>query len=197
VAVPADELQGFLVATAATQMDLWVPAWTAMGASALTAIGGVVVVVVQRLLRNRDSTRNTRERVYVEFHSAAIAMMARLNTMVDVMRFRRGLNNRLEELLHMRRPLDGQELHDWLYGDQLPLYHAWSEVLVFGEPEVVGAANNVMDALGRFAERVIGETASKVHARSFDSTRDEALADCGRELEQFREKAKLSWLGSR
>jgi hypothetical protein len=174
------------------QMDLWVPMWTALGASGLTVIGGVAVVIVQRLLQNRDSARNTRERVYVEFHVAGIAMMARLNTMVDVMRFRSGLNNRLEELLRMRRPIDGQELHDWLYVDQLPLYRAWSEVLLFGEPEVVGAANKVMDALGRFAESVINETASKVQARRSDSTRDEALTDCGRELEQFRDYAKLS-----
>jgi hypothetical protein len=96
----------------------------ALGASFLTAAGSLGVVWVREWRRAKADDR------------AAL----RAQAMGESMRLRSGLSEGLDVTLHLRKPADAMEFHDWMARDVMPMHAALDEIWTRWDQEGVRLA---------------------------------------------------------
>ena len=124
----------------------------ALGASFFTAAGSLGVVWVREWRRAKADDRAALRVAVRELLSRSMGVALRAQAMGEAMRLRSGLSEGLDVTLHLRKPADAMELHDWMAQDIMPMHAALDEVWTRWDQEGVRLANDVvgkcMDLLG-------------------------------------------------
>jgi hypothetical protein len=124
----------------------------ALGASFLTAAGSLGVVWVQALRSGKAQDRAALRAAVRELLSRSIAVALRAQTMGETMKLRSGLSEGLDVTLHLRKPADMMEFHDWMAQDLVPMHAALDEIWTRWDQDGVRLANDIvgkcMDLLG-------------------------------------------------
>ncbi len=103
------------------------------------------VVYAQRRTDRREATA-AQSRASVDLLTQSLLFAQRAHALLLTAQVRTGLSESLDILLHLRRPVDPMELHDWLQQGTGPLYDAWSSTWVSSSPAMVTRGNAVIDA---------------------------------------------------
>ncbi len=123
---------------------VWHKALHALSASwspaVIAALVGGLIVAINNAVRDRNQRRREaegalkRERAaaYGELLARSLALAGRVQTVRGMLPLRSGLDEGLNILLRLRKPLDLFELYDWLGQDMGPLQDAWSKILIVG-----------------------------------------------------------------
>ncbi len=110
---------------------------------ALAAFSGVVYQ--QRRTDRREATA-AQSRASVNLLTESLLFAQRARALLLTVQVRTGLSESLDVLLHLRRPVDPMELHDWLQQETRPLYDAWSSTWLSSSPAMVTRGNAVVSA---------------------------------------------------
>ena len=127
-------------------------AWAVVVAGGLGGLlglaGSLGAVLVQQRRLERRSLDGARETAANRLLMHSLALSGRARALLITARTRSGLAEGLMVNLYQRRPIDPQELHDWLMQDVGPLYEAWSAVWTTSTDEAVAAANDLLARCG-------------------------------------------------
>jgi len=116
-------------------------------ATALTvAFAAFAGVVYQQRRTDRREAAAAQSRASVDLLTQSLLFAQRARALLLTVQVRTGLSESLDALLHLRRPVDPMELHDWLQQETRPLYDAWSSTWVSSSPAMVTRGNAVVDA---------------------------------------------------
>lgn len=125
--------------------QVWAVVTAALGAALLTSLGSLGVVRLQEWLRGKASDGDALHRAVLEVLSRSMAVAFRGQTIGQAMKVRSGLGEGLDIMLHIRKPLDHMQFHDWLAQDVVPLNTALAEIWTRWDQEGVRLANEVVD----------------------------------------------------
>jgi len=135
-------------------------------ATALTvAFAAFAGVVYQQRRTDRREAAAAQSRASVDLLTQSLLFAQRARALLLTVQVRTGLSESRDVLLHLRRPVDPMELHDWLQQGTRPLYDAWSSTWVSSSPALVTRGNAVIDACTGVLDAVSERAAARGPAR--------------------------------
>lgn len=141
---------------------VWAPVIAAVGASGLTVLGSFWINHWQTGRREASQLASARRAAYARL-LAVTGLMVHSGWMLRVtMEMRSGLAEGVDVALHLRKPIEGSDVDNWLRRDLEPLYAAWSEVWTIGSAQGVAVANDIVDCVGA----LIGGATNRGESRS-------------------------------
>jgi hypothetical protein len=116
-----------------------------LGGAAIGVLGTLGVWWLQSRAASRAAEDERRERAYVDLLIASTGVAARAHTLLIMLRMRSGIKEGLAVMFGQQRPLDAQELHDWIEVDVRALMDAWARAWVTGKARGIELANDLVD----------------------------------------------------